>query len=162
MRSSYSRVLPVTAGLTLTILTMLATGCGHAASQPSPGQSPTRSASARAITVSGKTAIIVDERANGKSVTVTVGAPVELLLHNSYWNINASSRPDVLAELGAPTWIPVTPTCAAGMGCNPVQAIFTAIRPGTAVLSASRMSCGEAMLCAPAQRHLQVTVVVTR
>lgn len=162
MHVSYSRVLPVTAGLTLAALTTLAIGCGHAASQSSPGQSLTPSASPSAITVSGKTAIVVDERANGKSVTVTVGAPVELLLHNSYWNINASSRPDVLAEIGVPTWLPVTPTCGAGMGCNPVRAIFTAVRPGTAVLSASRMSCGEAMLCAPAQRHFQVTVVVTQ
>jgi hypothetical protein len=162
MHSSYRRVLPVTAGLIMTALTMLCIGCGHAAARPSPGQSLTPSASAPTITVSGKTAIIVDEHANGKSVTVTVGAPIKLLLHNSYWNISASSRPDVLAEIGVPTWLPVTPTCGAGMGCNPVQAIFTALRPGTAVLSASRMSCGEAMLCAPAQRHFQVTVVVTQ
>lgn len=130
MHSSRSRVPLAAAGLTLAAVTMLGTGCDHAASQPSPGVTPSASA-----------------------------FPV---LHNSYWNINASSRPDVLAEIGAPTQLPVTPTCGAGMGCNPMQATFTALRPGTAVLSASRMTCGEALACAPAQRHFQVTVVVTQ
>lgn len=149
----------VASGLILAGCVAFGTGCAATSAQPGPGTSP--SASSSAITVIGGP-LVLDEHAKGRTVTVTAGTLVELILHNSYWNINISSNPKVLAEIGEPTQLPVTPTCAAGIGCNPVQATFTAMAPGRAILSASRISCGEAMLCAPGQRHFQVTVIVTK
>ena len=48
-----------------------------------------------------------------------------------------------------------------GGGCNPVVATFTAMSAGTAVLSASRTSCGEALRCGPDNSHYHVTIIVT-
>jgi hypothetical protein len=162
------------AGLVMLALAGASAGCGATASQPVPGttqatttQGPATEnppihpvAPSYAVTVPGSP-LLIEDGANGKTVTVTVGTQVELLLHNSYWNINASSRPDVLVDVGAPTWTVATPTCAPGMGCNPVLAMFRAASPGTAVLSADRTTCGEAYRCPPDQRHFQVTVIVT-
>lgn len=145
------------AALILTGVAVLATGCA-AAGTPAPVTSAVTSPPTN--TIGGKL-LVLDEHAKGKTVTATVGTSVVLILHNSYWAINASSRPEVLAEIGEPTQLPATPTCPPGVGCNPVQVTFTAMTPGTAVLSASRTSCGEALLCAPGQRHFQVTVIVT-
>jgi hypothetical protein len=158
MRRPRSRGPYLAAALILTGVAALATGCA-AAGTPAPVTSSSP-APPPTDTIGGKL-LVLDEHAKGKTVTATVGTSVELILHNSYWDINSSSNPKVLAEIGEPTQLPATPTCAAGMGCNPVQATFTAMTPGTAVLSASRTSCGEALLCAPGQRHFQVTVVVT-
>jgi len=147
----------IVSGLVLAGCAALSTGCAAARI---PVTLPP-SASSATITVTGSP-LLLDEHAKGKTVAVTVGTSVELVLHNSYWNINNSSNPKVLAEIGEPTYLPATSACVPGGGCNPVQATFTAMTPGTAVLSASRTSCGEAMLCAPGQRHFQVTIVVTK
>lgn len=144
-------------GLILAGCAVFGTGCAAAGA---PVTLPP-SASSSTITVSGSP-LVLDEHAKGKVVKIAVGTSVELILHSSYWNINNSSSPKVLSEIGEPTQLPVTPTCPPGIGCNPVQATFTAMTPGTAVLSASRMSCGEAMGCGPGQGHFQVTVVVTK
>lgn len=106
--------------------------------------------------------VVLDEHANGRTVKVTVGSTVELLLHFSFWDINGSSSPSVLAQAGAPTLLPQTPpTCAPEIGCSSLRATFTALRAGTSVLSASRNTCGEAIQCPPAKRRFQVTVIVT-
>lgn len=171
MRRPDIRGTSLAAVIAIAFLAVAAVGCTGTSTEPGPGPSisasparavsPSSSPSSSGIAVTGST-VVIDEDANGKTVTVTVGSPVELILHNSYWTIQASSRPDILAEIGTPTQLPVSPTCAAGIGCNPVRAMFTAMRPGTAVLSASRTSCGEALLCAPDQRHFAVTVVVVQ
>jgi hypothetical protein len=148
----------IASGLVLAGCAAFSTGCAATSAQPGPGTSPSASPS---TTVAGNP-LVLDEHAKGKTITVTVGTSVKLILHSSYWNIKNSSSPKVLAETGGPTQLPVAPTCPPGVGCNPVQATFTAMTAGTAVLSASRISCGEAMLCAPAQRHFQVTVIVMK
>ena len=148
----------IASGLILAGCAAFGTGCAATSSQPGPGTSPSASPS---TTVAGNP-FVLDEHAKGKVTRITVGTSVKLILHSSDWNINNSSSPKVLAEIGEPTQLPVTPSCPPGVGCNPVQATFTAMTPGTAVLSASRISCGEAMLCAPGQRHFQVTVIVTK
>jgi hypothetical protein len=155
MRRPINRGPYLAAVLILSGVAALATGCATAGT---PGQ--VTSSPASTITAAGKS-LVLNEHAKGKTVTVTVGTSVKLILHSSYWNISNSSSPKVLAEIGEPTQLPATQTCPPGVGCNPMQAKFTAMTPGTAILSASRMSCGEAMLCAPAQRHFQVTVIVT-
>jgi hypothetical protein len=109
--------------------------------------------------VAGKP-FLIEDGANGTTVTVRVGTQVQLLLHSSYWGIKDSSRPDVLTQVGAPAVVPSTRACAPGMGCSPVRATFRAMRAGTAVLTADRTTCGEALRCPPAKRHFQVTVIV--
>ena len=107
-------------------------------------------------------AIVLDEHANQSTVQVAVGRRVELLLHSSYWTDFGSSRSAVVRADGSVRTLPTSQHCIAGGGCNPVLATFMAQAAGTAVLSASRTSCGEALRCSPANSHYRVTIVVTR
>jgi hypothetical protein len=104
----------------------------------------------------------VDETANNTTVRVPVGARVRLLLHSDYWTVRGSSSPDVLAQDGPTNQLPRTSRgCPPGVGCNPLETFFAARAPGTAVVSATRTTCGEAMRCTGSQGSYQVTVVVT-
>jgi hypothetical protein len=47
-----------------------------------------------------------------------------------------------------------------GVHYVPEQTSYTAMKRGTAVITASRDSCGEAMACRPDQRHFRLTVIV--
>jgi hypothetical protein len=157
------------AGLLLLVLTGASAGCAATSSSRAPIAAPgtTRAAAGQPGTAPSSVAtvagnpLLIEDAANGTTVTVRAGTQVQLLLHSSYWGIKDSSRPDVLAQVGAPSDIPATRACAPGMGCNPVRATFRAMRAGTAVLTADRTTCGEALLCPPGKRHFQVTVVVT-
>ena len=154
----------IAAGLLLAALAALGTGCASTGAPPTQATltpTPGTSTAASGPGVSGRP-VVLDEHANKTTVHVQVGTTVELLLHSSYWNIAGSSSPSVLAPQGAPTQVPVTPTCAPGIGCNPVRAMFSALSPGTSVLSASRTSCGEALRCGTENGHFQVTVIVTQ
>jgi hypothetical protein len=155
----------IAAGLLLAALAALGTGCASSAVPPTQGTAtPTTSAAANWPTqpaLSGQP-VVLDEHANSTTVHVRVGTTVKLLLHSSYWDIAGSSSPSVLAPQGAPTQVPVTPTCPPGVGCNPVRAMFSALSPGESVLSASRTSCGEALRCGTENGHFQVTVIVTQ
>ena len=169
MRHLSTSIPGFVAGLMLAVLAATASGCAATESQPAPGaaqgttpggtgQQPGTSPSSVAA-VAGNP-FLIEDGANGKTVTVSVGTQVQLLLHSSYWRVNDSSRPDVLAKVGAPAYIRATPACAPGMGCNPVRVTFRAVRAGTAVLIADRTTCGEALRCPAGKRHFQVTVIV--
>jgi hypothetical protein len=106
--------------------------------------------------------VVLDEHANQSTVRVVVGHQVELLLHSSYWTGFGSSRSAVVRADGPARVLPSTKKCVPGGGCAPVLATFTAMSTGTAVLSASRTSCGEALRCGPDNSHYQVTIIVTR
>jgi hypothetical protein len=152
----------IAAGLLLAALAALATGCATSTAPPTQvTPAPAASSAPGAPGVSGQPAIL-DEHANKTTVHVQVGTTVELLLHSSYWNVTGSSSPSVLAPQGSPTQLPVTPTCPPGVGCNPVRAMFSALSPGTSVLSASRTTCGEALRCGTDNGRFQVTVIVTK
>jgi len=107
-------------------------------------------------------AIVLDEHANQSTVQVVVGRRVEVLLHSSYWTGFGSSQSAVVRADGSVRTLPTSQKCVPGGGCNPVLATFMAQAAGTAVLSASRTSCGEALRCSPANSHYRVTIVVTR
>lgn len=137
------------AGLVITAALLAAVGCSSprgivAASPPKPDY-PT---------------IVLDEHANASTMRVVVGQRVALLLHSSYWSDFASSRTAVLRADGLVRTLPTARKCIPGGGCNPVLATFMAETLGTAVLSASRTSCGEALRCSPDQSHYRVTIVV--
>jgi hypothetical protein len=103
----------------------------------------------------------LDEHANQSTVRVTAGSQVEVLLHSSYWTDFGSSKPAVVRADGAARVLPATQTCVPGGGCRPVLATFTAVTSGTAVLSASRTTCGEALRCGPGNSHYRVTIIVS-
>jgi len=130
---------------------LLAAGC---ASSTSTSTSTSRGHSAGTV--------VVQDDANGKTVNATVGQTVELTLGSNYWTVSGSSAPNVLRQDGAATTLPRPTNCpnVPGMGCVPIRASFTALAPGMASVTASRMTCGEARPCAPNQRHFTVTVVV--
>lgn len=137
----------------------LVTGCASQNSNSAPAGSG--STDPTTVTPSGTTYTVTDN-ANGKTVHVNVGTQVELLLASSYWMVHGSSAASVLRQDGGPTVMPRPTNCAAipGLGCRPVRTEFTASAAGTATLTADRTTCGEAMACAPNQRHFIVTVVV--
>jgi hypothetical protein len=75
----------------------------------------------------------------GQTLLVTLGS--------TYWTIQGSSDSQVLAPLGAAVTTPQS--CSAPPGS------------GIALVSASRVSCGEAMRCVGPAGHYQLTVQVT-
>jgi len=95
-------------------------------------------------------------------VRVSVGDRLELILASDYWNVDPSSSPAVLRQVGETSYLPRPSDCPTlpGLGCIPEQTSFTALAPGTVVITASRTSCGEAMACSPDQRHFRLTVIV--
>jgi hypothetical protein len=47
------------------------------------------------------------------------------------------------------------------MGCGTVTAVFRAVAPGSATITASRTTCGEALLCTGSAGAYEVTIVVS-
>jgi hypothetical protein len=122
-------------------------------------------AGASAVTDShpaGPAVVVVHDGAGSHTATVQAGQRLEVILDSTYWNVAGSSRPGVLRQdgesvlLARPTSCPSIP----GLGCVPIRTDFSALKPGTAVITASRTSCGEAMMCAPGQRNFTLKVTV--
>lgn len=104
----------------------------------------------------------VTEADNGQTVTVTVGSEITLTLGNTYWTIEASSDPAVLTLESGPTTSGTAPSsCLPGMGCGEVTAAFRALAPGQATITASRTTCGEALLCTGSAGAFAVNIVVS-
>jgi hypothetical protein len=103
----------------------------------------------------------ISEADNGHTVNVAVGSEITLQLGNTYWQIQPSSDPAVLAIESGPTASGAAPTaCLPGMGCGSVAATFRALSEGQATITASRTSCGEALLCTGSAGAYEVTIVV--
>jgi hypothetical protein len=130
---------------------LLVAGCGSGL----PSAGGRHSHSPGSMTVSS-------DHANGRTLHVTVGERLNLILSSTYWQLRGSSAPAVLRQDGATSPLPRPSSCPKlpGLGCVPVRASFRAIAPGTAVITASRTTCGEALACAAGQRHFRVTIVV--
>jgi hypothetical protein len=95
-------------------------------------------------------------------LTVSVGATVKLVLHNIYWTVHDSPDPSVLTMIGRPVYsVAGAVKCVPGAGCGTVTATFKALARGSALISASRTSCGEALQCTGGAGLFEVTVVVT-
>ncbi|HKB31908.1 MAG TPA: hypothetical protein VKD26_13875 [Streptosporangiaceae bacterium] len=135
-------------------------GCAasHAAA---PGPAVSASSSGAASSAAGR--IVVDERDNHRVVTVARGSTVTVALHSTYWQFAALPSRRVLTQIAAPRVSPRPPHtggCVPGQGCGTVTAVYRAAGTGTAVIRASRLSCGEAMRCTGGQGRFAVTVVV--
>ncbi|MER5638374.1 hypothetical protein ABT095_15615 [Kitasatospora sp. NPDC002227] len=152
-----------TAPLALALLTAATlTACGSR-------QTPAPAAPSATAPTTAPAPVALDEHAEGTTVHVTVGTPVTVTLHSTYWSPPASSDLKLLiptARVGGPmTATPTataTPTCHPGGGCGTVSATYYAHTPGTAQLTAHRTSCGEAKPCAPDQQNFTVTVVIAK
>lgn len=100
---------------------------------------------------------------SGKTVRLSRGQALRVVLTGGYWTFRGSSAPSVLKQNGPPTELSPSPSnCPPGLGCAPLAARFTAISPGTARIRADRTTCGEARRCTGNEGGFSVTVVVTR
>lgn len=110
----------------------------------------------------GPTVIVLRDDANGQTVKARVGDRIELILSSTYWNLHGSSAPRVLRQNGPAVVLARPPDCPdiPGLGCTPEEANFRALADGTAIIRASRTSCGEALRCAPSKTRFAVTLVV--
>ncbi|MGA5821723.1 hypothetical protein ACPC54_28130 [Kitasatospora sp. NPDC094028] len=134
-------------------LALALTGCGSTGtSTAAPGSAPAPATTPAAVTA--------DEHADRTTLKVAAGATVTVELHSTYWSGATSSATDVLAPAAGPATSP-SPSCRPGGGCGTVATTFTARTPGTAHLTATRTTCGEALACGPEQRTYDVTVEVT-
>jgi hypothetical protein len=103
----------------------------------------------------------VTQADNGRSVPMHVGQSLVVQLNNTYWMINGSSDPGVLAPQGSVQVASSPGGCVPGQGCGTVTANFRAIRAGHSLVTGSRRICGEVVLCRPDQRMFSVTVQVS-
>jgi len=133
-----------------------------ASSASMSGSEPVGTGSMAPSTQAGPTATTdLAEADNGRTLAVSVGATVTLVLHSTYWTVQGSSNPSVLAPLGQPVYSGAgSVKCIPGTGCGTVTATFKAVAQGSSVVSASRTSCGEVLPCASSAAKFEVTVVV--
>ena len=141
------RLRPALLGYAMVAMTLVA-GCASAGST-STHQSP-------------QPVVLVEHDAStGKTVHVRVGDRIALILASQYWIIRGSSTPAVLRQEGPTTTLAPPPgNCPAGVGCRPLRTLFAALTPGTAVITAHRGVCGEALRCVGSQGDFRLTVVV--
>jgi hypothetical protein len=142
--------LPIVA---VVLISALLTACGAAVpTLPATGKvSPAPSAGGPLTSAS--------DSDNGKTLNLAVGDQLEVRLGSTYWTFNGSSNPAVLKAVGPAVISPQPSGCVAGGGCGFAIATFQVVASGSAQVTASRVSCGEAMGCTAAQDSYRVTVV---
>jgi hypothetical protein len=101
----------------------------------------------------------VTEHNNGKTVTVSKGDEVDVVLSNTYWTIQTPASTIVTAE-GANETQPQLQGCVPGGGCGTVTQRFKAAAPGVQTITAGRAICGEALRCVGDQGRYEVTITV--
>ncbi|MEI6216495.1 MAG: hypothetical protein WCP64_04405 [Actinomycetes bacterium] len=104
-----------------------------------------------------------------KVVTVKLGTPITLTLHNMYWQFQSLKAGASLAAVGSPILKPVMPGPKApagcgvpGTGCGTQLWKFKTVKVGVTQLIATRTSCGEALRCVPPNDRFALTVKVVR
>ncbi len=103
----------------------------------------------------------VGEKDKNATLPATVGEIVDLVLHSTYWTIQ---RPDAAILKPLMPEPKVTPDFRGvpGSGSGTVEMRYQVIGAGTAQLSATRTSCGEAMLCTGENGKFRVSITATR
>ncbi|MDQ1706053.1 MAG: hypothetical protein QOF18_2419 [Frankiaceae bacterium] len=132
--------------------TLTATACGSSSS-PTDSVGPGSG---------GGATVHLAEPANGTTVTAHVGDHLVVTLHSTYWAL-ADPSGAVLSVGTAPSIAGGGSGCphAPGTGCGTVTATYDVNAAGTARLSASRQSCGEAMRCTGNSGNWTVTVTAS-
>jgi hypothetical protein len=145
---SVTRVLRPLLMLAALASVALAAGCGTARHSHQPGNpQPPRLFTER-------------DKSNGTTIHVAVGDKVVLILGSTYWNFAGSSAPHVVRQIGPVTLMHTTRTCVPGQGCRPKRATYKALSRGTAIITAHRVACGEALACTGKRGRFRLTVVV--
>lgn len=105
--------------------------------------------------------VTVSDAENGSTLTVNRGADIYVTLHSTYWQFQQASAPRVLVQ-AAPVLQGDPPSRAGipGSGKGTVRESYHAAAPGTATITATRTSCGEAMRCTAGQGLYRITVIV--
>jgi len=103
----------------------------------------------------------LDDSANGTTVTISPGERFQVTLASTYWTFDPPSNATVLVPQGGQQTSPGS-SCPPypGSGCGTATQVYTAEARGTAVVSAHRTSCGEALRCTGSQGSFTLTVVV--
>jgi hypothetical protein len=156
-RTSVACAIAAAAALAVAI-----SGCGSVPAGSASGGNGTSTSGSAGPGSAGHKTVVARNNANGGTLSVRVGDSVKLVLSSSYWNVSGSSKPRVLGQDGVAVLLPRPPGCPAipGLGCRPIQVMFTALAPGSAIITASRTTCGEALACDKRGTHFQLTVVV--
>jgi hypothetical protein len=132
---------------TMTFVLVLAAGCTSAA-----GSTPAHR--------SGSTTRTITDRDKGTTVPLHVGDHLKVILASTYWTIQPASNRAVLRSDGRPVTKGKLQGCVPGAGCGTTTETFTAVKDGKATVSASRTTCGEALLCTGGNGEYKVSVVV--
>ena len=99
---------------------------------------------------------------DGTTVRVKVGSTIVVVLNTTFWGFPAPPSPAVLRQVGGVTMVTVPlHSCVPGGGCGTTSATYQAVGLGQAQITASRTSCGEALLCTGKAGSYAVQVVVT-
>lgn len=96
---------------------------------------------------------------NGKTITLRTNDKLTLSLPSTYWTIAKPSNTHVIELAGNQVTTP-SRDCVPGGGCGTAVAHFTAVSVGSAHITASRTTCGEALACTGNQGSFSLTVVV--
>jgi hypothetical protein len=128
----------------LVLCAVLVTGC---ASSSTDGRS-----------AGGHRTISVGFAAKGRTVHLSQGDSVRVRLASTYWHFAAPSGRVLSA--GRPVARPAHGHVIAGSGSGTVTVTFRAVQKGNATITASRVSCGEAMRCVHGNGAFRLTVVV--
>ena len=106
--------------------------------------------------------VTVDEKASGATVSLHVGDHLTVVLHSTYWQINAPDpRAAGLVIAGPQRTRAAHCGHIPGAGCGTATREFRADRRGVATVSAHRDSCGEALRCTGTQSDWKVTAAIT-
>lgn len=132
--------------LVLLVLAACGSATGTGVSNPSPSRGQLR---------------LAGDAENGTTVNLHVGDRLALTLHSTYWTISGSTNSRVLTAEGPEAVSPAPGGCVPGGGCGTVTMTFDVIGTGSADVTASRVSCGEAMLCTGTQGSYKITVAST-
>jgi hypothetical protein len=108
---------------------------------------------------SGAVSVLVRDADRGRTVSLVKGGRLTVVLASTYWTFQGSSDPAVVRQVAQPVVQP-SGRCVPGGGCGTASLSFDAVGPGSAEVTASRTSCGEAMLCTGGEGAYRVTVVV--
>ena len=139
-----------------------AVGCGATETATHVPAATSASAPAHATSNATPLATVVSagDADNGHTVTLQTGQLLHVSLSSTYWTLGDSSDPNVLRERGTAVVSPQPSGCVPGAGCGSASAVYVAVAAGTAHVTASRTSCGEAMGCTGSSGSWSLTVVV--
>ena len=120
--------------------------------------------------VSRDSGVTIGTAANGHTVQVHAGQQLRVILGrateagSTYWAFADVAGPVVIQD--GPQVVAALPMGSAGCGsipgagCGTVTLVARAARPGTATITATRTTCGEAMMCPQNSRDFRVVIQV--